>query len=70
VQVRRPAGVDEVARGGLALDGFAPAWDVAPAKGTLAIAVAGGAIATLTIDYDPAWERRKLEAQAAPVRTA
>jgi hypothetical protein len=51
-------------------DAFPPAWDVAPADGTLAIAVAGDAIATLTIVYDPAWERRKLEAQAAPVRTA
>jgi hypothetical protein len=51
-------------------DAFSPAWDVAPADGTLAVAVAGDAITTLTIDYDPAWERRKLEAQAAPVRTA
>jgi hypothetical protein len=51
-------------------DTFPPAWDVAPAEGTLTIAVAGDAIATLTIVYDPAWERRKLAAQAAPVRTA
>jgi hypothetical protein len=51
-------------------DTFTPAWDVAPADGTLAVAVAGGRISTLTIAYDPAWERRKLEAQAAPVRTA
>jgi hypothetical protein len=51
-------------------DASPPAWDVAPADGTLAIAVAGGAIASLTIVYDPAWEQRKLAAQAAPVRTA
>jgi hypothetical protein len=50
-------------RARLAPDGFAPAWDVAPAAGTLAIT-------TLTIVYDPAWEQRKLEAQAAPIRTA
>jgi hypothetical protein len=51
-------------------DTFTPAWDVAPAEGTLTVAVAGGRIATLTIVYDAAWERRKLEAQAAPVRAA
>jgi hypothetical protein len=42
-------------------DALRPAWDVA---------VAGGAIATLTLVYDPAWERRRLQAQAAPIRTA
>jgi hypothetical protein len=57
-------------RARLAPDGFAPAWDVAPAEGTLAVVVAGGAITTLTIVYDPAWEQRKREAQAAPIRTA
>jgi hypothetical protein len=57
-------------RARLAPDGFASAWDVSPAEGTLVVAVAGGAITTLTIVYDPAWEQRKLEAQAAPVRTA
>jgi hypothetical protein len=51
-------------------DGLRPAWDVAPGEGTLTVAVAGGAIATLTIVYDPAWEQRTLAAQAAPVRTA
>jgi hypothetical protein len=51
-------------------DAPAPAWDVAPADGTLSVAVAGGAIAALTIVYDPAWEQRKLAAQAAPIRTA
>jgi hypothetical protein len=51
-------------------DGFRPGWDVAPAEGTLTVAVAGGRIATLTVVYDPAWERRLLVAQAAPVRTA
>jgi hypothetical protein len=51
-------------------DALRPAWDVAPAEGTLTVAVAGGAIATLTLDYDPAWQRRLLAAQAAPIRTA
>jgi hypothetical protein len=51
-------------------DGFRPAWDVAPGEGTLTVAVAGERIATLTIVYDPAWERRTLQAQAAPIRTA
>jgi hypothetical protein len=32
--------------------------------------VADGAIATLTIVYDPAWEQQKVLAQAAPIRTA
>jgi hypothetical protein len=50
--------------------GFRPAWDVAPAAGTLTVAVAGGRIATLTVVYDPAWEARLLAAQAAPFRTA
>jgi hypothetical protein len=50
--------------------GFRPAWDVAPAEGTLAVAVTGDRITTLTIDYSAAWEARLLTAQAAPFRTA
>ena len=51
-------------------DGFRPAWDVAPGEGTLTVAVAGARIATLTVVYRPAWEARRLTAQAAPFRTA
>ena len=51
-------------------DGFRPAWDVAPGEGTLTVAVAGDRIATLTVVYRPAWEARRLTAQAAPFRTA
>ena len=50
--------------------GFRPAWDVAPAEGTLAVAVAGDRITTLTLDYSAAWQARLLTAQAAPFRTA
>jgi hypothetical protein len=51
-------------------DGLRPAQDMAPGEGTLTVAVAQGAIATLTVAYDPAWTRRLLAAEAAPVRTA
>ena len=50
--------------------GFRPAWDVAPGEGKLIVTAAGDRIATLTVVYSPAWEARRLSAQAAPFRTA
>ncbi len=47
-----------------------PGWDVMLADGTLDVAVQDGKIAAMTFTYSPEWERKRLMAQAAPIRTA
>lgn len=49
---------------------LATAWDVSPAVGTLELTVQAEKIAILTFTYSPEWERTRLMAQAAPIRTA
>ncbi|HEV2124455.1 MAG TPA: hypothetical protein VGW38_17010 [Chloroflexota bacterium] len=48
----------------------APGWNVMPADGTLELHVQDQQVVALTFTYSPDWERKRLTAQAAPIRTA